>query len=168
MKMKLFFLLFLVILLWSNINALQCVNRKNPVRFDASELTEAKEFIGSLDTAEGYKACTVIFGVIYPQKMFVLVFNDGITGPSNMDVVYEMNLTMALNESIEDPASGYKVFTFMCDDENSCERQFWHDHIDWFIKEESNVLEAALRSILITELNQTGKIDTFTTNRKVS
>ncbi len=143
----------------------------NTLVFEASGLSGVKQNITNLDTPEGYKACSVAYGVLYPQKIFVVAFNlDGlnIPGNGNMDVAYIMALTMASNGTIVDPASGQKLFVFNCDDEDACDRQFWHDHIDWFIREESNILETAFRSILMTEIKEKGKIDIFIINRKVS
>ncbi len=169
--MKLFFFLFLILLLWSNNNALRCVNDGDQRGFKGSDLFGVKENIDNLDTAEGYNVCSVAYGVHYPQKIFVVGFNlDSMSSPGNvnMDVMYQMRLTMASNGSIVDPASGGKLLLFKCDDEDACERQFWRDHIDWFIREESTILETAFRSILMTEIKEKGKIDIFTINRKVS
>jgi hypothetical protein len=170
--MKLFFLLFLVGLLWSNNNALHCVYTTNQIRFIASQLTEVKNLINNLDTIERYQACSIEYGIVYPEKIFTVNFNiimDAFVDVKvNTDVLHRMALTMASDGNIVDPASGEKLFSFTCDDQDACERQFWCDHIDWFIEEESNILEAAFRLILGTENQEKGKIDTFTTNRKVS
>ncbi len=170
MKMKLFFLLLLVVLLWSYNHALRCVN-PYPMFFDASELTEVKKSIDSLDTNEGYKACFIIFGVLYPGNIFSVFFTEDIgevSGNVNTDVFFQVVLIMASNGNIVDPASGQKLFSFRCDDQDTCERQFWHDHIDWFIREESAALQTAFRSILTIENKEKGNIDIFTRNRKVS
>jgi len=52
MKMKLFFLFFLVVLLWSNNHALRCINNIGDRIFEASELTEEKKSIDALDADE--------------------------------------------------------------------------------------------------------------------
>jgi len=147
------------------------VNDTNPVEFEASYLTEIKKSIDTLDTDEGYEACSIVFGVQYPENTFIVFFGEDIgevSGNVNMDVFYQVTLTMASNGNIVDPASGQKLFIFMCNNEDACDRKFWHDHIDWFIREESTGLEAAFRSILTTENKEKGNIDIFTRNRKVS
>jgi hypothetical protein len=44
-----------------------------------------------------------------------------------------------------------------CDEQDACECQFWHGHIDWLINEEFINLKAAFRSILIMENAIAGK-----------
>ncbi len=169
--MKLLFLLFLFVRLWSNNNTLRCVGYQGEKPFKASQLTETKEFIDNLDTDEGYKACSIVYGVRYPQKTFLVDFGGDIgelAANVNTYVFYHVTLTMALNGNIIDPAEGQKSFSFTCNNQNACERQFWRDHIDWFIEEESTTLEAVFRSILITENKEKGKIDIFTTNINLS
>jgi len=170
MKMKLFFLFFLVVLLWSNNHALRCINNIGERIFEASELTEEKKSIDALDADEEYEACSIVYGVLYPQKIFIVTFGEDLGQLAtnvNTDVFYKVILTMASNGNILDPASGRKSFSFRCNDRNACERQFWRDHIDWFIREESAALEAAFRSILMIENKEKGNIDLLTTNRKV-
>jgi hypothetical protein len=170
MKMKLFFLFFLVVLLWSNNHALRCINNIGETIFEASKLTEIKKFIDGLDADEEYEVCSIVYGVQYPQQTFVVTFGEGLGISAtnvNTDVFYHVTLTMALNGNIIDPAEGQKSFSFTCNNQNACERQFWRDHIDWFIQEESTGLEAAFRSILMIENKEKGNIDPLTTNRKV-
>jgi hypothetical protein len=169
--MKVFFLLLLVVLLWNNNNALRCVNYQKEVSFNTSQLTETKELINKLDTAEGSKVCSIQYAVIYPQKEFVVFFGPDVSkfpGDINTDVLLHIELTMASNGTIKDLASGLKVFGFKCNDEDACEQHFWLNHIDWFVEEESNNLEAAFRLILITKIHEKGKIDLLTTNREIS
>jgi hypothetical protein len=163
--MKLFFLLLFVVLLWSNNNALQCIDYTGERLFEVSDLTEVKEFIDKLDTSEGYEVCSIVYGILYPRKTFIVAFGEGIgdfQNYVNMDVFFKILLFITSNGTIVDPASGQKLFLFTCNDQDACERQFWRDHIDWFIREESTIFERAFRLILITENKEKGKIDTHT------
>jgi hypothetical protein len=168
--MKVFFLLLVVGLLWGNNNALRCVNNRDPIPFNASNLTEVKELINNLDTAEGYQVCSIQYVVWYPQKEFAVLFDvniDQFPGTINKDVLLDVKLKMASNGSVIDPASGQKFLVFTCNDEDACERQLWHNHIDLFVEEKSATLEEGFRSVLITENQEKGKIDLLTINRKI-
>jgi hypothetical protein len=169
--MELFFSLFLVVLLWSNNNALRCVNHTDETHFKASQLIKVKEFIDNLNTVPGYEACSILFGIEYPENIFVVLFGvdmEELSDYPNRYIFSQFELTLSSNGTIIDPASGQKLFFFTCDDQDACERQFWRDHIDWFVRQESTTLEAALRSILITKNQQKGKIDLLTINREIS
>jgi hypothetical protein len=159
--MKLVILLLLIVLLWSNSNALQCVNHKTPIIFTALNVTKAIEFVDTLPTTEEYEVCYIVYQVLYPEMDFVVSFGVDISrvpGDVNMDVYLEMELLMALGVNVINPAQGSKVFCFKCNDGDACERHFWRNHIEAFVKEDSTLLKEAFRLALITQLQEKGKI----------
>ncbi len=165
------FVLFLLLLLWSKNYALQCVNYSESIGFEARLLSMIKEHVDSLETTEEHNVCSMAFGMQYPENHFTVGFNlqhVQIPGNINTDVSYQTKLTLAANGNILSAASGYKLFFFRCNDKDSCDRQFWHDHIDWYIREESPILETLFRSILLDQYQEKGKRHLLTKNRKVS
>jgi hypothetical protein len=168
--MKLFFFALIFVLLCNSNNALRCVNETDEKPFEASQLLQVKNIVDNLTTSEGYEVCSILFGVMYPDNTFVVQFGID-TGElsvyTNRYVFYQMELIMSSGRRIIDPASGLKSFVFTCDDQDDCERQFWRDHIDWFVRDETTALEAALRPILITKIQNQGKIAFSIRNREI-
>jgi hypothetical protein len=158
--MKKIFILLLLLLLWRNNCALQCVSHSESIDFGASTLSRKKGYVDSLETTEEHNVCSMAFGMQYPQNQFIVTFNTPhvqIPGQINMDVSYKTKLILAENGNILNAASGYKLFYFTCNDKDSCDRQFWHDHIDWYVREESIILETRFRSILLDQYQEQGK-----------
>jgi hypothetical protein len=159
--MRLFFLLLLVVLLRSNSNALQCIKPIAPIIFTAVNVTNAIEFVDQLETIEEDGVCRVSYKFSYSENYFMVIFGidySQIHGDVNMDVYLDMKYYMASGTDVYYPGTGYKKLYFKCNDEDACERHFWRNHFESFVKEDSIILKEAFHSTLITEIQEKGKI----------
>ena len=158
--MTFFFSLLLVVFLWCKSNSLRCVNHTDQIIYSALYVREAKAFVDKLETTEGHKACYVSYDVIYSEKTFMVFFGEDLShvpGDINVSVYFQMELLMAIDSHVFDPALGHKIYFFKCNDTDACERHFWRNHVDYFVTENTTNLENIFRSALITKIQEKGK-----------
>lgn len=122
---------------------------------------EAKKNISMLQADIHLERCSILLSVLNPLSYFKINFMkslDKAVTNVNTDILIHTSVTLILDNSTINSISAMKTLSFTCNDNDACERQFFLDHIDWLMKEEHTILEAKLRSILIVEGENDGKI----------
>ncbi len=157
--MKLVILLYAMLFLFPNNNALRCVyHDEGPLilKFNTFNLTSIKQtFDNSVIFKERYK-CLISIAFSPALRALSIMFeeNELFTLIVNVDMFIMTRILLEMNNIVIENSIG-----FSCSKEDLCDQQFMFDYLEWLsnVHLECTNLATTIHPLLLTENNQKGK-----------
>jgi hypothetical protein len=155
--MKLVILLYAMLFLFPNNNALQCMYYGQGILIlilDTFNLTSIKQTVNNLVIFKERYKCFISIIFESGLRRLTITFEDTDLFPLivNVDMFIMTKILLKMSHSSIDNSIG-----FSCNKEDLCDQQFVFDYLEWLFNVEYNSLASNVRPLLLTGNNQKGK-----------
>jgi hypothetical protein len=155
--MKLVILLYAMLFLLPNNNALQCMYYGEGILIlplYTFNLTGIKQTVNNLVIFKEHYKCFISITFEPGLRNLTIIFEDiGLfTLIVNVDMFIVTRISWEMNNSSIENSIG-----FSCNKEDLCDQQFMFDYLEWLFNVEYNHLGSTVRPLLLTGNNQKGK-----------